>query len=285
MSGASRGVNAGRPRIAVVGHAQHVTIAAVPNLPALGDILHLDSPLWMAGGGGAITFFQLVRSPAEVHFFTAVADDGPGREVETALAASGAVIHAGRRAGAHSRDLVLVTPDGERTIVVMQPPLQARIDDPLPWDVFASCDAVFFTGQDPAILRAARAARRVVVTARRAAVVAAAGVEVDVVVGSLNDPRESSNAYPVAPRALVLTDGPNGGRIDTAAGSEHFEAAPSPATIVGSYGAGDSFAGALTWYLVAGLPLKDACERAGAHGAAVLQGVNPLEHQLALPAV
>jgi ribokinase len=269
-------------RIAVVGHAQHVTLAAVPSLPALGDIVHLERPAWMAGGGGAITFFQLVRSPAELHFFTALGDDDAGRDVATALAASGAAIHAGRRAGAHSRDLVLVTPEGERTIVVMQPPLQARIDDSLPWDVFATCDAVFFTGQDPAILRAARAARLLVVTARRAAVVAAAGVVVDVVIGSLNDPRESANDYPVAPRALVLTDGPRGGRITTATGSEPFAAPPPPAAIVGSYGAGDSFAGALTWYLAAGLALKDACERAGAHGAAVLGGVNPLAHQLPL---
>lgn len=271
-----------RPRIAVVGHAQHVTLAAIPGLPAPGDILHLESPTWMAGGGGAITFFQLVRSPAEIHFFTAVGDDEAGRAVEAALAASGATIHAARRPGPHSRDLVVVTPDGERTIVVMQPPLQARIDDPLPWDVFATCDAVFFTGQDPAVLRAARAARLLVVTARRAAVVAEAGVAVDAVVGSQNDPRESANTYPVPPRALVLTNGGGDGRIDTPAGSEPFRAAPSPRRLVGSYGAGDSFAGALTWYLVAGLALKNACERAGAHGAAVLAGVNPLEHQLPL---
>src|SRR5262245_29433667 len=132
-----------RPRIAVVGHAQHVTIAAVPALPALGDILHLERAVTMAGGGGAITFFQLVRSPAEVHSFTALGDDAAGSEVRAALESSGAAIHAARRDPPHSRDLVLVTPDGERTIVVVQPPLQTRIDDPLPWDLFATCDAVF----------------------------------------------------------------------------------------------------------------------------------------------
>jgi ribokinase len=277
-------VSTRRPLIAVVGHAQHVTLAAVPRLPAPGDILHLEAPIGMPGGGGAITFFQLVRSPAEVHFFTAIADDGAGSEVRAGLVASGATIHAARRPPPHSRDLVLVTPDGERTIVVMQPPLQTRLEDPLPWSIFAECDAVFFTGQDPAILRAARAARLVVVTARRAAVVAAAGIVVDVVVGSVNDPREAANQYPILPRALVLTDGPRGGRIESAAGTERFRAAPAPPVIAGSYGAGDSFAGALTWYLVAGLPLQAACERAGAHGAAVLAGTDPLQHQLALTA-
>jgi ribokinase len=271
-----------RPRIAVVGHAQHVTLATVPRLPAAGEILHLERPIWMAGGGGAITFFQLTRSPAEVHFFTAVGNDDAGRAVTARLQASGATIHAGARDRPHSRDLVLVTPGGERTIVVMQPPLQTAIADPLPWDVFAGCDAVFFTGQDPEVLRAARAARLVVATARRAPVIAASGIVVDVAIGSVNDPREADNRYPVAPRALVLTDGPRGGRIDTASGSERFAAPASPPKIVGSYGAGDSFAGALTWYLVAGLPLKEACERAGAYGAAVLAGVEPLQHQLPL---
>ena len=277
-------MTARRPRIAVVGHAQHVTIARVPHLPAPGEILHLDGPLAMPGGGGAITFFQLVRSPAEVHFFTAIGDDTAGGEVSARLVASGATIHAARRPEPHSRDLVLVTPDGERTIVVMQPPLQARWSDSLPWSLFAECDAVFFTGQDVEILRAARAARLLLVTARRAAVVAAAAIAADVVVGSANDPREADNAYPVPPRALVLTDGPHGGRIETAAGVARFAAVPPPSPITGSYGAGDSFAGALTWYLVAGLGLKEACERAGAHGAAVLAGTNPLDHQRPLPA-
>lgn len=271
-----------RPRIAVVGHAQHVTLASVPALPAPGEILHLAAPTYVAGGGGAITFFQLVQSPAEVHFFTALGNDAAAREVETALVASGAAIHAARREHPHHRDLVLVTPEGERTIVVMQPPLHPKLGEPLPWDLFATCDAVFFTGDDPAVLRAARAARLLVVTARRAAVIAAAGVEVDVAVGSLNDPREAANDYPIPPRALVLTDGPRGGRIVTAAGSESFAAPPTPPRLVGSYGAGDSFAGALTWYLVAGLALGDACGRAGAHGAAVLAGIDPMRHQLPL---
>ncbi|MCC6766861.1 MAG: sugar kinase [Deltaproteobacteria bacterium] len=272
-------MSARRLRVAVVGHAQYVTLAAAPALPGPGAILHLAHPTYVAGGGGAITFFQLVRSPAEVHFFTALGTDGAGVEVEGALRASRATIHVAHRARAHPRDLVLVTPDGERTIVVMQPPLHPKIGDALPWGIFADCDAVFFTGDDAAVLRTARAARLLVATARRAAIIAAAGVEVDVVVGSLNDPRESTNDYPLPPRALVLTDGPRGGRIVTASGSEPFAAPPAPPRIVGSYGAGDSFAGALTWHLVAGLSLKEACERAGPYGAAVLAGTNPLEHQ------
>ena len=49
----------------------------------------------------------------------------------------------------------------------------------------------------------------------------------------------------------------------------------------GAYGAGDSFAGALTWYLATGLPVVEACSRAARHGAAVLGALDPLEAQVA----
>ena len=271
-------------RLAVVGHVEHVTLGAVPTLPAPGDIVHLDAPTWFPGGGGGMTFFQLLRSPAEIHLFTAIGNDDAGAAVAARLAATRAVVHAARRDLPHTRDLVLVTPEGERTIVVIGLPLQARFDDALPWDVFASCDAVFFTGQDAAVLRAARAARVLVVTARRRPVLARSGVCADVVVGSAHDPLEASALadYPVAPAALVMTEGGAGGRIETAAGVTRFPATPAPARRVQSYGAGDSFVGALTWYVACGLPLADACRRAAVHGAAVLAGRHPLEAQVDL---
>jgi ribokinase len=276
-----RAVTAVRRRIAVVGHAQHVTLARVARLPAPGEILHLEAPVTIPGGGGAVAFFQLLRCPAEVHFFTAVGSDTTGVEIEAELAATGATIHTARRDQPHSRDLVLITPDGERTIMVIEPPLHPRLDDGLPWDVFGTCDAVFFTAQDADLLRAARAARVLVVTARRASVLRASGVVADVVVGSRHDPKEASGLadYPIPPRALVMTAGASGGEIETAAGSEHFPAAAAPTPIVGSYGAGDSFVGALTWYLAVGLSVGAACTAAGAHGAAVLAGITPLACQ------
>ncbi|XYI00707.1 PfkB family carbohydrate kinase [Sorangium sp. So ce1128] len=53
-----------------------------------------------------------------------------------------------------------------------------------------------------------------------------------------------------------------------------------PARVLGDYGAGDSFAGALTYHLAHGLPVEEACRRAGRHGAAVLRGIDPLETQI-----
>jgi ribokinase len=133
------------------------------------------------------------------------------------------------------------------------------------------------------VLRAARAARLLVVSARRREALVRSGVRADVVIGSIGDPREACTLadYPVPPGALVLTAGAAGGRVDTVAGSAYFAAAPA-GQIVSRYGAGDSFAGALAYYLASGLPPLAAAERACGHGAAVLSGLVPIDHQLAL---
>lgn len=273
-----------RVRIAVIGHVEHVTLGRVPALPSAGAILHLDAPRFLPGGGGGLAFFQLIRSAAEVHLFTAVGDDEAGAEVEARLQVTGAHVHLARRRTAHTRDLVLVPPDGDRTIVVVGEPLHPRLADPLPWDVLATCDAAYFTAQDPRVLVAARAARVLVATARRRAALIESSARADLVVGSRVDPREASTLadYPVPPSALVMTEGKEGGTIETSAGLERFAAPLVTASEGGTYGAGDSFAAALTYYLAAGLSVAAACARAAPHGAAVLGSIDPLEAQLAL---
>ena len=64
--------------------------------------------------------------------------------------------------------------------------------DPLPWALLSGCDAVYFTGSDPATLRLARVGRRLVVAARRREVLQEAAVAPDVIVGSVSDPRENA---------------------------------------------------------------------------------------------
>ena len=271
-------------RVAVIGHAQHITIARVGRLPAPGEILHLDHPYWFPGGGGGVAFHQLTKGPAAVAFFTAIGSDDTGDAVLRRLAETRATIHAARPAVAHSRDLVLVTPDAERTIVVIDEPLHPARRDPLPWETLRECDAVFFTARDPDALRAARAARVLVVTARRAQALREAAVAADVVVGSANDPQEASTRadYPLPPRILVMTEGARGGWVETATGRVRFSPSPAPSPVVSAYGAGDSFAAALTWYVAAGHDPVDAATRAAAHGAAVLRGADPTSTQLPL---
>jgi ribokinase len=228
-----------------------------------------------------VAFYQVCRSPAEVHLFTAIGNDEAGLEVEARLRGTRAKLHLARRNERHTRDVVMVSPDGERTIVVVGQPLHPRIDDPLPWGELAGFDAVYFTAQDPAILQAARAARLLVVTTRRKPALVQSGVRVDLALGSVNDARERSTLadFPVAPATLVMTEGAAGGSIETAQGTVRFEAPHGVIARGGAYGAGDSFAGALTVYLAAGFEVPEACRRAARHGAAVVRGLDPLENQ------
>ncbi len=275
------------PRIAVIGHVEHITLGRVDRLPDTGEIVHLEDAVVFPGGGGGVAFWQLVHGPGAVELFTALGDDDAGRVVAARLGPTGATVHAARRAGAHTRDLVMVTPDGERTIVVVGWPLHPERADDLPWDRLAACDAAYFTAQDPGALVAARAARRLVVSSRRQVALRRAGVEADVVVGSAVDRVEACALvdFPVPPRALVMTEGPEGGYVETDAGTERFEAPRLRGPVQAAYGAGDSFAGALTFYLACGLPVIEACRRATEHGAAVLAGAgdDPLARQKPLP--
>jgi len=274
-----------RTRIAVIGHVEHVTLGRVDAAPRAGDIVHMQDARVIPGGGGALAFAQLAQSDAELHFFTAVGDDDAGRVVLARLAdRPGIHVHAARRAEPHPRVVVMVDADGRRTIVVTRPPLQAAASDDLPWSTLAICDAVYFTGSDEGALVRAREAPRLIVTARRRPVLDQARVTADVVVGSASDPREDAprDDYLARPTWLVLTDGPRPIRVIGEEGTALVDAPPRVDRPLGDYGAGDSFAGALVWFLARGLPVAEAVRRAGPFGAAVLRGVDPLEVQAPL---
>lgn len=253
----------------------------VARVPGPGEIAHVEGPRRFPGGGGGVAFFQVSRSDAQVLLYTALGNDEAAREVEARLRSTRAVLHCARREEPHTRDVVLIPPGGDRTIVVVGEPLHPRRSDALAWDELAGCDAAYFTAQDPFALQAARAARLLVVSARRQEALRRSGVRADLVIGSALDPREASTLadYAVPPGALVMTEGARGGTVETAAGRERFAAPAAALDGGGAYGAGDSFAGALVYFLAAGLPLMAACARAAEYGAAVLAGIDPLESQ------
>src|SRR4051812_8816509 len=108
------------PRIAIVGHVEHVTLGRILGIPGPGDILYLREPRFLPGGGGGIAFAQLCRSEAEIHLYTAVGSDEAGRAVAARLgsATPRIQIHAVVRAVEHPRVVVLIDENGQRTIVV-----------------------------------------------------------------------------------------------------------------------------------------------------------------------
>ena len=206
-----------RRRIAVIGHVEHVTLGRLPGTLQPGAVVHLEDARFVPAGGGGIAFAQLCRSDAEVHLFTAVGTDEAGRGVAARIRAHGAPVHvhAAVRDAEHPRVVVVVDGHGRRTIFVTREPLHPAATDPLPWALLADCDAAYFTGTDPGSLRQARSARALVVSARRHPALQIAAIAPDVVIGSVDDPRENRemSAYEPAPDALVLTDGPRPVRV------------------------------------------------------------------------
>ena len=178
-----------------------------------------------------------------------------------------------RRAQPQNRVTTVSDPDGERTILVHGPNAHPTLDDPLDWDELAGFDGVFYTGDDPRTVVAARRAKVLVATARRLASVIESRVQVDVLVGSAKDRGERYDVadLPVRPRLCVWTEGSEGGRYladDGSDGPLGGESAAGP--VVDTYGAGDVFMAALTLALGAGLERDAALARAARAAAAQL---------------
>lgn len=247
-----------------------------------GTILHLDGESWdEPGGGGGMAARALPGLGAGLaRFYTALSSDVHGWACRSILTGGGVEVCAGARLGSQNRVLGVIDPDGERTLFVLGPNEHPTLDDPLPWDDLATFDAVFFTGEDPGTLVAARAARVLVVTARRLPALIASGVQADVLIGSASDPGEQFDAasLPVQPHAIVRTEGAAGGSYRTDRALEgRYRPAPLPGPVADTYGAGDVMMAALTLELGAGRALEEALERAAAAAAAQLtrRGATP----------
>jgi ribokinase len=271
------------PRIAVVGHVEWVELARVPHVPRPGEIVNATEWWEEAAGGGAVAAVQVTRLAGEADFFTALAEDDHGARAKARLEELGVRVHAASRPGAQRRGFVYLDGGGERTITTLGERIAPRGDDDLPWDRLEGADAVYFMAGDPGALRAARRARQVVANPRAGDTLRLAGVELDVLVRSGTDPGErqaGEDLHPL-PRYLVSTAGKEGGRwvgADQASGS--WECARLPGPRRDAYGAGDSFAGGLTFGLGAGMPLRDALRLAARCGAYKLSGRAVYDNQL-----
>jgi ribokinase len=256
-------------RCAVVGHVEWCDFALVPRVPPAGEIVQGDPLLSIPAGGGAVVARQIARLAGRCEFFTALGDDELGHRAVRELAELGLDVHAQHFATTR-RGWVHVDANGERTITVIGPKLLPR--GPLPLEGY---DLVFFVAGDTAALTSARAARFLAAATRELPLLREAGVPLDLLVGSANDPGERYDGSLDA-RVVAMTDGARGGN----ANGVHWAPAPLPGPLVDAYGAGDSTGAAMAFALARGDELSDALATAARAGAAVLTGRGPYAAQI-----
>lgn len=256
-------------RCAVVGHVEWVDSVVVDRVPAAGEIAH-GMPDWSEpAGGGAVAAVQLAKLAGGCDFYTVLGEDDLGRRSAQRFLELGLRLHAEWRDRTR-RAFVQVDAHGERTITTVGEKLRpASLPD------MSHYDAVFFVAGEVDALRAARATRFLSATPRELPILRAAGLPFDLVVGSNTDPGERYDGSLDA-RFVVLTEGARGG----VANGSRYAAAALPAPLVDTYGAGDSFAAALTFALGRGDDLESALALAGRAGAGVVTGKGPYTAQI-----
>ena len=265
-------------RFAVVGHVEWVDFLTVPRVPLAGEIVHADKWWSEAAGGGAVAAVQLAKLNGTAMFFTAFGNDEHARSAEAQLRAHGVEVEAAVRDRPQRRGVALLDARGERTIIVQGERLVPKGEDDLPWDRLAEMDGIYFTGGDTGSLRAARAARTLVATPRAHDAFTGSGVTLDALVRSAGDAGEQDDW---SANLTVSTRGPDGGTYTTGDGrTGSFAAAPLPGPVVDAYGAGDSFAGGLTFALGSGMDIDAALALAARCGAANITGAGPYSGQL-----
>jgi ribokinase len=267
-------------RLAVVGHVEWVEFIRVEHVPVPGDIVHALE-LWDdAAGGGAVAAVQLANLNGSVELFTSLGNDDLGRRAREELERRGVTVHATAAGEAQRRAFTYVDGDGERTITVLGRKLVPQGDDPtLPWEQLARFDAVYFVSGDVAALRAARRSKVLVAISRELATLQRAGEEIDVLIGSGEDPAERFEPGDLepAPKVVVTTAGGLGGWLRPGG---PFRAAPLPGPVEDAYGCGDCFAAGLTFGLAQKRTLEEAVALGARCGAAVLTGRGAYAGQL-----
>lgn len=266
----------------MIGHVEWVEFAVVERMPRSGEIVQARENRELPAGGGAVAAVQIAKLNGQCHFLTAIGNDRLGARVESDLESLGVSVRAARRDQPQRKAFVHLEDSGERTITTLGPRLRPAGADDLGWDSIRDFDAVYITAGDRAAIEAAGRARQVVATVRAAADLFASGIRIDALVASRNDPGEQVRIedFAVPPRAVVRTDGSRGGTIETEDGETvRWKAVAPPAEWIDSYGAGDSFAGGLTFGLGIGLDLPGAASLGALCGTMNVTGRGPYEAQ------
>jgi ribokinase len=270
-------------RVAAIGHVEWIEFVRGDHVPAAGEIVHAHDSFEEPAGGGAVAAVQLARLAGGATFLTALGDDELARRTRARLAELGVTVRDATRESPTRRGLTFLDAHGERTIITIGERLAPHGRDALDWDDLHKADGVYLTAADGEALHAARAAGVLVASPRAGRVLAEERVRLDALVYSDKDELETAfaRALEPAPTLLVATRGAGGGRYETAQGQTgSWPAAELPGPIADTYGAGDSFAAALTFALAQGRDPDAALALAARAGAHCLTGRGPYEGQL-----
>jgi ribokinase len=269
------------PRFAVVGHVEWIEFGRFTHVPEPGEIIDASEWFSEAAGSAAVVAVQLAKLSGDVDFFTALGTDERGRRAQARLEELGVRVHAAPREDMQRWGFVHLTDDGERTISIVGARHAPSGDDDLPWERLDGADACFVSGGDNAAMRQARRAKLLVATPR--AVESLTAIKLDALVGSGKDRLEQvdPDTLDPPPELIITTAGKEGGTWQ--AGEQRrgaFKVAELPGPKVDEYGAGDTFAGGVTYALGAGYEIDDALAFAARAGAANLTGRGPYAGQL-----
>jgi ribokinase len=260
-----------------------VQFARVEHVPAAGEVVHARDPFEEPAGGGAVAAVQLARLAGGAALVTALGRDEHGARSLARLGELGVEVHAERCSEPTRRAVTLLDTDGERTITT----LGARLAPGggaggIDWDAIGSLDGVYLTAGSADVVRAARAAARVLVASPRAGE-SLHGVRIDALVYSGDDEIEvrAARGAEADAQLVVITAGARGGSYRAADGRRgEWPAQPLPGPRLDTYGCGDSFAAGLTYALACEVELDRALAFAARCGASCLAGRGPYGRQL-----
>lgn len=256
---------------------------------ARDEVIHLDRrlregahlqgapPLARLGGGGANTAIALAHAGHEVSLVAAVGTDPLADELLAELSRHGVDIGPVTRVtGPSTRSLILLDPEGERTIVNLTRARERRPPRRL-LDLAADCVYVRSNNQDLAELLRAKAALCPVIAQIRPP--EEGPLPVQVLVGSRGDLDCATLADPLAAggrlagdvlRWVVITHGAEGAEAWGVDGRRLRATAPD-VPVEDSTGAGDAFAAGLAHGLAHGLDMAQALPLAVLWGAAKVE--------------
>ncbi len=262
----------------------------LPRLPRPGEGMHVSEAVWSAGGNALIEARALAAWGVRVALMgDALGLDEPGELVAAELRRLGLDAQVRRDPAAHTVVChILLTPDGERTILALRPP---NPPPALPSsELLRACRVVSVTRYGPRTVEVAALAR-----AAGATLVAGDATRPDDALAKFADVLVTSAAllaahtpgvalgaqmaalHAVRGAAVVVTDGPRPVRAIWAEGGATHAATLTPPAVTphDTTGAGDIFRAGVALGLLRGWGWPATLERACAEASRAIQAPSP----------